>query len=156
MAEITETVNDSSGDGIFGQFLPRFTDEFYLIFRLIFAFLVLLHGMQKAFLMWGFPADHPLGALVDVAGWVEFISAILIGLGIFTRLGAGALCVTMIIAYFRVHAGNGIWPHIFPEGGYGANGGEVAILWFAIAGIIGVLGSRKYGVERWLFKKEIF
>ena len=85
--------------------------------------------------MWGFPAEHPLGALVDIAGWVEFISAFLIGLGIFTRLGAGALCVTMVVAYFRVHANNGIWPHIFPEGGYGANGGEVAILWFVIAGI---------------------
>ena len=156
MAEVTENMSTPANEGIFGRFLPRYVDEFYLLFRLVFAFLVALHGAQKAFLLWGFPAEHPLGALVDIAGWVEFISAILIGLGIFTRLGAGALCVTMAVAYFRVHAGNGIWPHIFPPGGYGENGGEVAILWFIIAGIVGVLGSRKYGVERWLFKKEIF
>ena len=103
----------------------------------------------------GIPGRTSPGALVDIAGWVEFISAFLIGLGIFTRLGAGALCVTMVVACFRVHASNGIWPHIFPPGGYGANGGEVALLWFIIAGIIGVLGSRKYGIERLVFKKEI-
>ena len=156
MAEVTEDMEAQASGGVFGQVLARYFDEFYLLFRLIFAFLVVLHGSQKAFLLWGFPAQHPLGALVDIAGWVEFISAFLVGLGIFTRLGAGALCITMVVAYFRVHADNGVWPHIFPPGGYGENGGEVAILWFAIAGIIGVLGSRKYGIERWLFKKEIF
>ena len=156
MATNTEEMNEASGGGIFGQILSKYLDEIYLAGRLIFAFLVALHGSQKALLLWGFPAEHPLGALVDIAGWVELISAFLIGLGVFTRLGAGAICVTMVVAYFRVHASNGLWPHIFPPGGYGANGGEVAILWFVIAGIIGVLGSRKYGIERWFFKKEIF
>ncbi len=41
------------------------------------------------------------------------------------------------------------------EGGFGATGGEVAILYFGIAGIIGVLGSRKYGLEQLLFKREL-
>ena len=138
MAANTEEMEAGSSGGAFGGILVRYVDELYLLFRLVFAFLVALHGAQKAFLLWGFPAEHPLGALVDIAGWVEFIAAFLIGLGIFTRLGAGALCVTMVVAYFRVHAGNGVWPHIFPPGGYGENGGEVAILWFIIAGLIGV------------------
>ena len=141
---------------IFGGFFGRFADEFYLLFRLIFAFLVALHGAQKAFLLWGFPAVSPLGVWVDVAGWIEFIAAFLIAFGILTRLGAGALVVTMAFAYFKVHAGHGLWPHIYlMQGGFTAHGGEVTILWFAIAGLIGVLGSRKYGIERWLFKKEI-
>lgn len=55
-----------------------------------------------------------------------------------------------------MHAGNGLRPHIFPAmGGFGAHGGEVPILWFAIASIIGILGSRKYGIERLLFKREL-
>ena len=142
---------------IFGRFFLRFTDEFYLLFRLIFAFLVALHGAQKAFLMWGFP---PPGSgppdTVYIAGWIEFIAAFLIGFGVLTRLGAGALVVTMIVAYFQIHAPNGLWPHIFPnEGGFGAHGGEVTILWFACAGIIGILGSRKYGIERLILKKEL-
>ena len=62
----------------------------------------------------------------------------------------------MVVAYFDVHYGNELWPHIYPaEGGFGATGGEVAILYFGIAGIIGVLGSRKYGLEQLLFKREL-
>ena len=142
---------------LFGRVFLRYTDEFYLLFRLIFAFIVSLHGAQKAFQMWGFPppGSGPPG-IVYVAGWIEFISALLIASGVLTRLGAGALCVTMVIAYFMMHFPNGIAPHIFPaEGGFVATGGEVPILWFAIAGIIGIMGSRKYGLERLMFKKEL-
>ena len=93
--------------GIVGRYIQPYTDEFYLFFRLAFATLVGLHGAQKAFLLWDFPAGanpNGLGTLVDIAGWVELISAFLIGLGILTRLGAGALLATMIVAYFGVHA----------------------------------------------------
>ena len=93
--------------GIFGRYLQPYTDEFYLLFRLVFATLVGLHGAQKAFLLWNFPAGanpNGLGTLVDIAGWVELIAALLIGLGVLTRLGAGALAVMMIVAYFGVHA----------------------------------------------------
>ena len=149
-------MTDTGDNSIFGRFFGRYVDEFYLLFRLIFAFLVALHGAQKAFLLWGFPAAHPLGVLVDIAGWLELIAAFLIAFGVFTRLGAGALVVMTMVAYFRVHFGHGLWPHIFPaDGGFGAHGGEVTILWFAIAGIIGVLGSRKYGIERLWLKREL-
>ena len=145
--------------GIFGRIFIPFADEFYLLFRLGFAFIVGLHGFQKAFLLWGFPAGaNPdgMGTFVDIAAWVEVISAFLIGLGILTRLGAGAIVVTMIVAYFSVHANNGLWPHQFPgEGGFAAHGGEVPMLWFLIAGIIGILGSRKWGIERHFFGKEL-
>ena len=145
-------MTDSGDNGIFGGILGKFTEEFYLLFRLIFAFLVALHGAQKAFLLWGFPADanpNGLGTLVDIAGWVELIAAFLIAFGVLTRLGAGALVVTMIVAYFGIHNVNGTWPHL-PD-----NGGEVAVLWFAIAGLIGVLGSRKYGLERMILGREV-
>ncbi len=135
---------------LFGRLFLRYTEEFYLLFRLIFAFLVSLHGAQKAFQMWGFPAPGTEGGppgIVYIAGWIEFIVSLLIGFGVLTRLGAGALCVTMVIAYFMMHAGKG-WP--FQPGG-----GEVAILYFAVAGIIGIMGSRKYGLERLILKKEI-
>ena len=78
--------------GIFGGILERYADEFWLLFRVIFAILVFLHGIQKAFLLWGFPAGaNPggLGALLDIAGWVELISALLIGFGILTRTRRG-------------------------------------------------------------------
>ena len=51
-------------------------------------------------------------------------------------------------------------PHLYPnppDGGnaFVAHGGEVTILWFICAGIIGLLGSRKWGIERRLFNKEL-
>ena len=107
--------------GIFGRYIQPYTDELFLLFRLGFATLVGLHGAQKAFLLWDFPADanpNGLGTLVDIAGWVELISAFLIGLGILTRLGAGAMMVTMIVAYFGVHAALSSvwpWPHLYPN-----------------------------------------
>ena len=152
--------------GIFGRFLEPNADGFYLLFRLAFAVLLGLHGAQKAFLLWDFPAGanpNGMGALVDIAAWVELISAFLIGLGILTRLGGGAMVVTMIVAYFGVHAALSPvwpWPHLYPnppDGGnaFVAHGGEVTILVFLCAGIIGVLGSRKWGIERLLFNKEL-
>ena len=152
--------------GFLGRYFGPLSDEFYLLFRIIFAVLVGLHGAQKAFLLWDFPAGanpNGLGTLVDIAGWVELISALLIGLGVLTRLGAGALVVTMIVAYFGVHAALSSvwpWPHLYPNPPDGGNafvqhGGEVTILFFICAGIIGVLGSRKWGIERYLFGKEL-
>ena len=166
MATNTSTPGVEPDTSIFGRFFVPYTDHFYLIFRLIFALLVALHGTQKAFLLWGFPAGanpNGLGALVDLAGWVELISAILIGFGVLTRLGAGALVVTMIVAYFGVHGALSPvwpWPHLYPnppDGGnaFVAHGGEVTILWFIAAGIIGIMGSRKFGVERLILKREI-
>ncbi len=154
------------GAGIFGRFLQPRTDGFYFLFRLAFAALLGLHGAQKAFLLWDFPAGanpNGMGALLDIAGWVELVAAGLIGLGILTRLGAGAMVVTMIVAYFGVHAALSPvwpWPHLYPnppDGGnaFVAHGGEVTILVFLCAGIIGVLGSRKWGIERLLFNGEL-
>ena len=67
------------------------------------------------------------------------------------------LVVTMILAYFQVHAKQRDMAHTyFPaEGGFAAHGGEVPMLWFLIAGIIGILGSRKWGIERIFFGKEL-
>ena len=163
---MTMTKGDVQESGFFGRFFQPYVDEFYLLFRLIFAFLVSLHGAQKAFLLWDFPAGanpNGLGALVDIAGWVELLAALLIGFGVLTRLGAGALVVTMIVAYFGVHAALSPvwpWPHLYPnppDGGnaFVAHGGEVTILFFICAGIIGILGSRKWGIERHFFNKEL-
>ena len=131
-------LKQEQGNPLIGQIFLKFSEEFYLLFRLIFAFVAALHGAQKAFGLWGFPMPHPDKPIVTVAGWVELISAVLIGLGVLTRLGAGALVVTMIVAYFMMHSPGQPWPHL--EGG-----GEVPLLWFAIDGIIGILGKPQVG-----------
>ena len=147
--------------GIFGGILERYADEFWLLFRVIFALMLLLHGTQKVFGL-NFPTgNHPLTPMVEIAGVVEIISALLIAFGLLTRLGAGAICVTMIVAYFMVHINSGVLPHIYPNppgdmgSAFGAHGGEVTILWFIVAGIIGVIGGGKYALDRTIFKKEM-
>ena len=65
------SLEQGQGSSLFGSLFLRFADEFYLLFRLIFAFLVALHGAQKAFGLWGFPVPHPERPIVTVAGWVE-------------------------------------------------------------------------------------
>lgn len=150
---------------IFGRFLERYTDGFWALFRVMFALLVFLHGIQKVFLLWGFPAAaNPggWGVAVDIAGWVEVVAALLIGFGFLTRLGAGAIVFTMLGAYFGIHARLSPvwpWPHLYPnppDGGnaFVAHGGEVPILWFIAAGIIGVIGGGKYALDRVVFKRE--
>ena len=84
------------------------------------------------------------GTFVDIAAWVEVISAFLIGLGILTRLGAGAIVVTMIVGLLqRTREQRTMAPSVPPgDGGFAAHGGAtVPMLWFLIAGIIG--NSRK-------------
>ena len=65
----------------------------------------------------------------------------------------------MIVAYFGIHARLSPvwpWPHLYPDpGGFAAHGGEVTILWFIVAGIIGVIGGGKYALDRTIFKKEM-
>ena len=64
------TKGDVQESGFFGRFFQPYVNEFYLLFSLIFAFLVSLHGAQKAFLLWDFPAGanpNGLGTLVDIA-----------------------------------------------------------------------------------------
>ena len=46
---------------LFGNFLLRYVEEFYLGFRLLFAFLLALHGAQKAFLLLELPGGSPAG-----------------------------------------------------------------------------------------------
>ena len=87
----TPPFEGDQGSPIFGQLLLRFADEFYLLFRLILAFVAALHGAQKAFGLWGFPVPHPERPIVTVAGWVELISALLIGLWGLHPLGSRRL-----------------------------------------------------------------
>ena len=152
--------------GTFGRFFQPYTDEFYLVFRVAFAALVGMHGAQKAFLLWDFPAGanpNGLGTLVDIAGWVELIAAFLIGLGVLTRLGAGALVVTMIVAYFGVHAALSPvwpWPHLYPNPPDGGN----AFVGARRRGhhpVVPLRGHHRHswqpqvGIERYFFGKEI-
>lgn len=50
--------------GIFGGWLQRYTDEFWLVFRIIFAVVILFHALEKA--MWVNPVTNMAAEYVFV------------------------------------------------------------------------------------------
>lgn len=104
------------------------------VFRIVTGILFLAHGLVKLF---GFPegaapGQVPLVSLFGLAAVLELVGGAAIVLGLFTRPVAFVLAGQMAVAYFMVHAPQGIYPVL--------NGGELAILYtfaflyFAAAG----------------------
>ena len=89
---MNKTINQPTA--VFGKVIERFTEEFYLLFRLG---LRVYRGGCTAFKRRSCCGDfRPGPTRTDSDSWwisppgVELISALLIGLGVLTRLGAGA------------------------------------------------------------------
>lgn len=86
----------------------------------------------------GFPAPSLFGW---AAGVSEFFGGILFALGLFTRLSALFMCMTMVVAGLLRHA-----PDPFSDK-------EKALLFGAIALAFLLMGSGKYGLDAMLRKK---
>ncbi|MGV0814595.1 DoxX family protein [Mycolicibacterium boenickei] len=139
--------------------LASYSSPVLSIFRIIFGVLFALHGSMKLF-------GWPLGTSIPVGTWpgwwaglIEFVTGVLIALGLFTRIAAFIASGHMAVAYFWMH-----WPPLEgPSGSFwpfdqqmGGNGGELAILYcFAFlllattgAGTLSVDGRRRAGIGR--------
>lgn len=86
------------------------------VFLRIFAGAVLAqHGAQKLFGVLGGVDGAGHGAVLNltlrgIAGPIEFIGAMLIILGLFTRVAAFILSGEMAVVYFLMHYPRGFWP----------------------------------------------
>ena len=100
-------------------FLGRYSTYIYAIFRIVFGFLILMHGTQKI-LGWP-PAKQPgaVEGLLLVAGILELIGGTMILVGFFSSIAAFILCGMFAVAYFMVHQPGGALPI--------QNGGELAV-----------------------------
>lgn len=99
--------------------LGRYSEYVYAIFRIVFGFLIFIHGTQKWF---NFPpakegATHP--TIFMVAGVIELVCGFLIILGLFASIAALLESGTMAVAYFYIHQPGGPLPIM--------NGGELAV-----------------------------
>jgi putative oxidoreductase len=103
------------------------------LFRFVIGLLFALHG---AMILFSWPLAMPLNIPVGQwpswwAGLIEFVTGVLVGLGLFTRAAAFLASGTMAVAYFWQHwpfwKGGGVvfWPFDRELGG---NGGELAII----------------------------
>ena len=121
------------------KFLSKFEPQAYAIMRIIFGFLICCHGIQKLFGgLGGKQALHDPWMLVG--GIVEFAGGLMVGLGLFTRIGAFVVSGEMAVAYFKVHAFRAFFPIM--------NAGELAVAYCFAFLYIATRGTGKWGVRK--------
>jgi putative oxidoreductase len=125
----------------------RFSSITFALFRVVFAFLYLSHGLQKWFGMFGGiggQAVPPLGSMLGIAGPIETVLGALLLIGLFTRPAAFIASGQMAVAYFTAHQPRGVWPI--------QNGGELAVLFCFAFLYIASRGAGRWSVDgaiRW-------
>ena len=125
------------------------------VLRVIAAFLLLQHGLQKVFGVLvppaqpGAPQSHgefQLFSLMGLAGILEFAGPVLLLLGLFTRPVAFILSGLMAVAYFMGHAPGGFWPII--------NKGELAVIYCFVFLYLSVAGGGEWSLDRLLQRDQ--
>ncbi|MBS3116873.1 DoxX family protein [Candidatus Woesearchaeota archaeon] len=129
--------------GYVTQYVEKYGDYLYVLFRALVGLMFFLHGWDKLIVK-----KMALGTLFGIAGLVEIVVGIAVVVGFFVRLAAVLGAIQMVVAYFIVHVGNGLSPL--------ANGGELAVLFFSAFLVLIVYGARKWGLEMSSMKKEMF
>lgn len=121
------------------------------LLRIISGFLLMPHGAQKLFGMFGgfrgqLGATAPLFSLMGLAGILEFFGGLAILLGLFTRPVAFILSGLMAVAYFMAHAPKGFWPLL--------NRGELAALYSFVFLFLAATGGGELSIDGLLRKRK--
>ena len=129
--------------GYCNKYVKSYGNIMYLLFRVLVGLLFTVHGYQKLFV-----SGVNLASLMGVAGVVELLAGLAIAFGFLTRLAATGGMITMLVAFFKVHAAKGLNPF--------SNGGELALLYLAAFIALTIFGARRWNLDKVLFKKELF
>lgn len=97
------------------------------------------HGAQKVLGAFGGTPPGAPALIVWVAGGIELVGGVLIGVGLLTRGAAFLSSGLMAAAYFMAHASKGFWPLL--------NGGELAMLYAFILLLIAALGPGTWALD---------
>lgn len=110
----------------------------YAAFRIVTGFLFWQHGAQKLF-GWLGGDQVELASLMGVAGILEFVGGLMIGLGLYTRFVAFVVAGEMAVAYFMAHMPRGLWPI--------QNGGEKAAFYCFAFLLMVAMGSGAFSLD---------
>jgi putative oxidoreductase len=122
------------------RFLTKFSDQAYLLLRVVAGFLFACHGAQKLFgVLGGKVAEDPL---MIFGGVIEFGGGVMIALGLGTAVAAFLASGMMAVAYFKAHAPQGFWPIL--------NRGELAALYSFLFLYIATRGGGRWSVDAML------
>ena len=114
--------------------------------RIVFAFLIIQHGVQKWFgLLGGLGGSaSPAGSQLWIAGVIETIVGAFLLAGLFTRPAAFILCGQMAAAYFLAHNPRGFWTV--------QNAGEPAVLHCFFYLYVVTAGGGAWSLDRLIWK----
>ena len=121
------------------RFLGRYSTYIYAICRIVFGFLIMLHGTQK---LLGWPPSKQPGAVEGialVAGVIELVGGLLIMIGFFSSFAAFITSGMFAVAYFMAHQPGGALPIM--------NGGELAVAYCFVCLYISSRGSGVWSVD---------
>lgn len=129
--------------------MPFLNDSLGKLFlRLGVGGLMLFHGVAKVtggvagikalFMMKGIPTFVAYGAYLG-----EFVAAIMVLVGFYTRIGAILIAGTMVVVIFTAHSGD-----IFSITKHGAWGIELPMFYILGALAVFFLGAGKYSVDK--------
>jgi len=112
--------------------------------------LFMQHGAQKLFGVLGGLGGPghtaPLVSQMGLAGVLEFFGGALIAAGFLTRPVAVVLVLEMIVAFAQAH---------LPQGGAPVqNGGELALLYALIFGLLASIGAGRFSVDAAIFGRR--
>jgi putative oxidoreductase len=123
--------------------LNRFADPVYCIMRFLAGLMFACHGLDKIFGTFGGKPGGP--PLITAGGWIEIICGSLIALGLLTRVAAFIASGEMAVAFFMMHAKNGILiPYV--------NKGELAVVYCFIFLFIFFYGSGRWSIDALMSK----
>ncbi len=138
------------------SFTGRWAPALLSVLRIVAAFLLMQHGLQKVFGVLkmppapGAPPAPPFSfdplSLMGVAGILELFGGLLLLLGLFTRPVAFILSGLMAAAYFMGHASGGFWPVL--------NRGELAVLYCFVFLYLAAAGGGPWSVDACLRRGE--
>ena len=136
---------------IIGTKIQNYGDSLYVVFRVLVGLLFMQHGLQKIFGMFGGiggGGSVELMSLMGLAGMIELLGGLGIATGFFARLWTLLAGGQMLMAYGMKHMSGSLIPMV--------NGGELALLYFAVFLVVLKRGAGKLSLERTLLKKETF
>ncbi|MBL8143455.1 MAG: DoxX family protein [Acidobacteria bacterium] len=119
--------------------LAPFESTCYAALRFVAGFLMLFHGLQKLFGLFG---GNVVEALTQrwFGGLIELICGVMVAVGFFTSPAAFLLSGTMAVAYFQFHQPGGLLPI--------QNRGELAALYCFVYLFIAARGTGRFGIDK--------
>ena len=119
-------------------FLNRYGDVTYALLRVVAGGMFACHGAQKVLGAFGGQAV-PLQSMMGFAGVVELVGGLMVAVGLLSGWAAFLCSGQMAVAYFMVHAKQGLLPIV--------NKGELAVLYCFVFLYIASRGSGRWSLD---------